>query len=699
MANARYISNLANELEAEGTDRNDSYDLILKHYGGDTYVERRRRGTWGRSLTFAQDLFASRSATEDVEVDNPINLVRPAILAKVAFMGLPPTIRVPEPPLEDLNAASEFADNMEKCLLGHWRFSNMARRCYDMAWYQGAFGAAVMGVWPDIRHKRPRIFTRSPQHFYPVCYDEDGTELKECLWIEKQMRGRDVAARWGDDSLSGEEEVDVIQYISEDQMAVVVDKRMIVNVENPLGLVPVVVIGNIGVPGTWNGDTDVGPGLAVNDEINYRVAIADEHAAKILNPTVAAIGDSVDMPEDFELGQGGRIKITGNGHVELLSPGPIPSSYWESIQMLQGWFDQITDNPAALRSEGFGSILTGKGFNALLSPLAARLQIRRSLIDPAIEQVNRYLLEMWDRFPKFNGKTQFSGSRGNSFFQVEFSPDDFKIDGKLYTENEVFLSSNSFIDRQGEVVELLQLYQNEAISWDTLMEHNPYVTNKSRERWRINKDREWKAEGMALASQAAQSAATANPDLGAQERTAYGLERGFMGEMPTPPGAEAQMPAGAPAPPGAEGMPPGMEGGMPPGMEQEETPEVIDVIVQALASIPKIKGQMWVGGDLLLNPEIVSSGQEWTITIWLENPIDKATISNWLRKNLPELYNRVEYRAGEPSGEEPAVPVGEAEMEPLPEDAVPMEEAPPEMGGMPGMEEEPNPMADIGGML
>jgi len=305
VANARYIANLAAELEAEGSDRNDAYDLILKHYGGDTYVERKRRGTWGRTLTYARDLFSFRSADEDVEVDNPINLVRPTIMAKVAFMGLPPTVRVPEPPLEDQAAASKFADDLEKCILGHWRFSNIARRCYDMAWYQGAFGAAVMGVWPDIRHKRPRIFTRSPQHFYPICYDEDGMEIKECLWIEKQMHGRDAAARWGDASLADEEEVDVIQYISEDQMAVVVGKRMVVNVENPLGLVPVVCIGNIGVPGTWNGDTNVGPGLAVNDEINYRVAIADEHAAKILNPTVAAIGDSVDMPEDLNSARAG----------------------------------------------------------------------------------------------------------------------------------------------------------------------------------------------------------------------------------------------------------------------------------------------------------------------------------------------------------------------------------------------------------
>jgi len=662
VASVREIVALAKELESDDSERNADYDTVLRHYGGRTHTERKRQGTWGSVKRGLVELFNTRTDDEDFDTATPINLTRPTILAKLAFMGLQPTVRVPEPPLNDHMAASEFADNLEKCLLGHWKFSNMPRRCYDMAWYQGAFGAAVMGAWPDFRHKRPRIFVRSPQYFYPICYDEDGMELQKCLWIEKEMKGRAAAARWGVESLADHVELEVIQYIDEDEMVVIADGKLVTRAENPLDLVPVVCIGNIGVPGHWSGDTDVGPALPIEREISYRIACADDMAAKMLNPTVA-VTNPLDVPEDWELGQGGRITMTDRGKVELLSPPQIPSSYWDGLALLQQWFDQVADNPAQLRGEGLGSILTGKGFNASVSPLAARLQIRRNLIDPAIEQVNRYVLEMWDRFPKFNKKTSFSAGVGKDFFRLEFEPDDFKIDGKLWTENEVFLSSNTFIDRQGEVIELLQLYQNELISWDTVEEYNPYVRNKARERWRIEKDREWKAQGMAVAQQAAQSPATANPDLGQQERTAYGLERGFMGEMPTPQGAEAQMPAGAPAAPG----------------EMSATPDVVEVIAQALAEIPKLKGQVWIGGDILLNPEAVTADGDWTITIWLENPVDKATISNYLKKNLPELYGRVEYHAGEPSDEEPAIPIGGEEpmmgnLQQAPPGTVPMPE-------------------------
>jgi hypothetical protein len=84
--------------------------------------------------------------------------------------------------------------------------------------------------------------------------------------------------------------------------------------------------------------------------------------------------------------------------------------------------------------------------------------------------------------------------------------------------------------------------------------------------------------------------------------------------------------------------------------------------VQALSEVPKVKGRMWVGGDILLNPDSVTADGDWTVTVWLENPTDKATISNYLKKELPELYGRVEYRAGEPSTEEPSVLVGEEEV-------------------------------------
>jgi hypothetical protein len=121
-----------------------------------------------------------------------------------------------------------------------------------------------------------------------------------------------------------------------------------------------------------------------------------------------------------------------------------------------------------------------------------------------------------------------------------------------------------------------------------------------------------------------------------------------------------------------------------PAPEGQEVPDVIDVIVQALSEIPKLKGQVWIGGDILLNPESVNADGDWSVTIWLSDPTDKATITNWVRKNLPELYNRLEFHAGEPSGEEPAMPVGGEQPEMPVGGEMPM----PQEGAMPEAMEE-----------
>ena len=46
----------------------------------------------------------------------------------------------------------------------------------------------------------------------------------------------------------------------------------------------------------------------------------------------------------------------------------------------------------------------------------------------------------------------------------------------------MFLQAQSFMDRQGNAVEIMQLYQNELIDWDTAVDNLQQVTNKKRTR-------------------------------------------------------------------------------------------------------------------------------------------------------------------------------------------------------------------------
>lgn len=676
MSDVKKIVALKKALEDRDRTRNDAYDTILKHYGGGTYTERKKKGSWVKE---ALSSLMNSGRESDPAPAMRVNLIRPAVLAKVAYMGLPPQIRVPEPPVELVGseeAAMELADKLERVLLGHWKFSNMARRFHDAAWFQGAFGSAVIGVWPDVRHKRPRIFVRSPQNFYADAYDEDGLELKHCLWVE-EMDGYAISAKWGEfnaklDNLQGKEDIEVIHYIDEEQYAIVIDNKDFAfpPLENKLGKVPVVVVGNIGIPGSIFGDTDVEEGIETAKEINYQLALVNEQARKNVEPTVV-IKEGREVPEDFALGEGGVIEVGQNGDVNVIGTIPLPHQHFQLIQQLQAWFDLITDNPAALRGEGFGSILTGKGFNALLSPIASRLSQRRTIFDTAVSQVNRYLLEMWWKFPMLNRKTTLTGDIGKDFFYLEAEPDDFVIDGEMWTENEVFLSAQSFVDRQGTDVEIMQLRQQNPplISWQTAVEMMPYVDNKSRERKRIEDDMRWQA----MLMQQMQMPQAAPQDAEAQ---AYAMERGA-----TQPSPEGQM---APATPIGEGASPAdmQLGAMPeeaapaPDESQEAVAELFDL----LGSIAKLKGRVWVAGGVLTGD--LSLG----IDIYVEVAADKQTIINAVKKDVPELTQPTEafpdgqlhFHVGEPNPDEQAVLVAGGEQGVAPDSSMPPEPMPEE---------------------
>ena len=710
------------QLEARDSARNTSYDESVRFYAGTDLKTAKKQGFVSGITAALSSIFSAPAEDEDSELRTPINVIKGAVENKVAFLALPPTVRVIEPPdslaptapapgapplapvpgmpgavppvgmggapptttplgpglgappgpaptpetTPDQDWGIDLADRLECVLKSLMDFSNMPKRCRDVAWSMSVMDGAVIGVWPDFRHQRPRIFTRTPQNFYPVAADPDGLELTKALWVE-EMNGHEIEARWGNNKYVGRDDVKVTFCITEESFMTLLDDKEWAHppVENTVGFVPIVCVGSLGMPGMIFGGNDVRDAIPIAKEINYHMSLIDGMAAAIANPTVA-ITDPLNVSNFVAIGKGGVIEMNAGGKVELLGPLSLPNAFWQLGATLQNWLDVVTDNPAVLRGESGSSIVTGKGFNSQLGPIAARMQTRLEIVMSAWRQVLKYTLMMWADFPGVNSTLKVSGMKGNSndTFYIEADPQDFFVNGQIWTEIEVFLSAQSFIDRQGNSVELMQLVQNELLSRDTAMDNMAWVTNKKRENANIDKDRRWKAEGMALAQQVAQSAMTANVPLASQEATNYGLERGMMGETPPMPGPEAAtIPAGPQMAPAAPtGAPP--EGAPVEGMQMgaEEAPDtgqqLIDVMTEFFAGIGKLKGNVWFGGDPILAPEKFASDQ-WTVTVWVSDPLDQGTITRAAEK-VEVVYGHIKFIQGTPSPEEKAIQVSGA---------------------------------------
>lgn len=727
-------------LEKRDSDRNNSYDEVLQFYGGDTYKNTRKKGFVAGIANAISSIFQPRNEDIDASLTTPINLVKPAIENKVAFLALPPTIRVLEPPAELMQApqqlagelptpgglgpgappmspevpqspnlmgtpepgphltglppaenpelsppegqlsavtsppegqpkdkerlSSEFADKLEKVIMTFLGQSNMPQRCRDVAWSMCAMDGAVIGVWPDMRHQRPRIFTRTPQDFYPVAYDADGLELQLAAWVDT-LTGTEIVSRFPDlnrDSYIDRDEVEVISMIDEGYFYTVVDKKEWGHepMRNTMGIVPIVCVGSLGLPGMIFGSTDVKDAIPVARQINYHMYLVDEMASALVKPTIA-VREPLSVPDDIAIGRGGIITMGKDGDVSLLGPLNLPNAFWQLSATLQSWFDMIADNPDVLRADDGGGLTTGKGFNAKLGPIAARMQTRLEILMSAWRQVIKYMLVMWYKFPGGATKMKGHSSSGKDWFYIEAEPNDFVIDGDIWTEVDVFLQAQSYLDRQGNAVEIMQLYQNELISWDDATNSLMQVQDRTRTRRKIEDDRMWKAEGMAIANQAAQSPMTANTRLFDQAYTNYGLERGFTGEMKPMPGPEAKMPLmGETEEMGAE------MGG--PGIDTAQ--EVVQAMQDFFASIPKLQGRVWIGGDPISNPRAMIV-EDWKVTVWVEVAQDKGTITRAAEGT--EVYGHITFVTGEPT-EEGAIQVAEGSS------ASPLEEAPMEEG-------------------
>jgi hypothetical protein len=730
--------------------RNNAYDEVLQFYGGDTYRSIKKKGFLPGITQALSSIFTPKVQDEGMSLTTPINLVKPAIENKVAFLALPPTIRVIEPPDQlapmaqpeaavdptlgvpqgpgtgalPLGAppvppvsgmpvpgtemgglppietpptpqlpavpggmpvpaapgpsnddwATDFADRLEKVISSLLAASNLPQRCRDVAWSMSAMDGAVIGVWPDLRHGRPRIFTRTPQDFYPEAYDPDGLDLSLALWVDN-ITGDEIVARYGEKfkKYAGRDDVEIIQCMDEVAFYTVLDKVEWAHepMDNLMGVVPIVCVGNLGLPGMIFGSTDIKDAIPVAKEINYHMALIDDMASALAHPTVA-IKDPLSVPEEFGIGRGGTITMGKEGSVELLGPLNLPNAFWQLGAQLQSWFDIIADNPNVLRSDDGGGLSTGQGFNAKLGPIAARMQTRLEIMMSAWRQVIKYMLMMWKDFPGMKSVTA-TGIKTKQSFYIQATPEEFLVEGEMWTEVEVFLSAQSYMDRQGNTVEIMQLYQNELIDWDTAVDNIQQVTDKRRTRQRIDKDRQWKAEGMAMAQSASQSAMTANVPLASQEKTNYGLERGFMGETPPMPGPEAQMP------PGAAGPPPeaGIEG-------QDMSGEIVSILQEFFSGIGKLRGAVWFGGDPLLAPEKFAD-DTWSVTVWVSDPQDQGTITQAATK-VPEVYGHIVFKRGAPSPDEETIQVAGGEQAPpeVPPTGAPPEGAPPGLAEMMG---------------
>lgn len=623
-------------LKSEAGTRESRYDDLEDAYYG-KLVDRQREGAWTAANSSA---LPDRIKAKNVTI--VVNFLKQVVEAKRAFIGIIPNLRVPTFDMDPKTV--ELCEKLERVIWGGiWGPSNIGRRMGDAGFYQSLLGTAVGCIWPDFEIKRPKIVIRSPRGFYCVPEDEDGIVLSEAMFLS-EVPGMQAAARFADKKLADQKTVKVVEYWDKETRTIIAGEKIVPgkSFSHGLGFVPILTMPNIGIPGSPFGDSDIESGIELQKEINYRHTLEAEILEQmIIQPMV--LEGAENFPEDMTLTPDTILTVAQGGKGYRMPALQVPYQWIQLTQQLEQLMDRVVDAPSALRSEFQGSVLTGKGFSSMMGPMQARMELRHQYVYPALEKLTQMGLQMWE---KMWGSEEHivSGNYNKTRFAEKFRFEEFGD----YFEVEVFLDSSAYFDQQSRFVMSLQGIQNRVISKLTAMQYNPMVRDVSREAEQIRKEQTEDVQFAQQAQMIAQSPTTVNPPMGEPGKTAYSLERGYMGETPPAPAQGGLEQIATPAVPSAPTAIP--------GLEDKGEPGLLDDVVNLFSAIPNIKGRVWLVGAVLDGD--VSKG----IHVYVSAAVDKQTILNFIAKMVPAIHGKVSFTVGVPQEESVEVTPGKEQL-------------------------------------
>jgi hypothetical protein len=709
------IAQLKVQLEGEGTTRHADYDRLVEATHG-SYHDRVITDTWKKWEGIVYETGFENENGDRNKVRVTVNLLNPIIEAKRSLWSIIPSIRCPYKDLDPVSVAN--ADKLETTLRWLWRESRIGEVLGDAGWYGALLGTSVLCVWPDFITKRPKIICRSPYGFYavPNNLERDGTSFN-CVFFVTKVLGRQVKAMYPDvkdaEGIADSAMVDVVEYWDTEQKFTYLEQGNVMLSEpiaNKLGFVPVVTVPNISQPGMWWGKSDVIDAIPIVSELNKRFnmenqAISDMAGApwEAINPAVDATQLSLDPDAINPFDAGGGLKKSSTNN--------LPYQIFQSDAVLRQYVDMVTDLPEVMRSMFGGNVATGKGIQALMGPIQARMELRQRYLYPRLQLLNKMAMMMWAKY--WRGQPQLIlGSEKGKSFNLEVKIEEFEG----FYENEVYLDSSSYFDVQSRAIVGLQMVQNELLSAKTFIQKmNPFVENGEQEIEQIRVERQERIETAMASQMMMQSPGAQFPQMGGPPGQMASLEAGMQGAprnpVPPPPGInegafENQMfdagllPTNKTSFTEEQGSGTGPWGEFAGELPGQMGGGLLEQLADAIRSISKIRGRVFLTGSIL-EGEIGPEG----IEIWFTEMLDWATVRQAVVQMVPEAKGKfsepltceeepsVTYLEVTPgtSGYEPTEPMGGGfDMEGFMAGLGGMGGGP-EMGGMPpemGMDEE-----------
>lgn len=482
------------------------------------------------------------------------------------------------------DAARKFADKRTK-IANH--YVTNSKLDVSMQWgadHYFSYGRCVLYVEPDWKAKTPRIVIEEPIGGYPefdrwgrvksytrrICVD---AEMLCSLYPEFDDEIRQAGKERGS---QGEREVELIRYLSDEQVTLILTCKnpvVLVDMPNRLGEVPIAIAHR-----PW---LDPREPKGQFDDVLW-MQLARDHLAKLqLSASEKAVQAPLALPSDVQEIATGPDAVLRTASPEKIRRVPLdinPGIFTES-QFLLEEMRTGTRYPQARSGQVDGSIVTGRGVQALSAGFDSQIKAAQSAFRVALTDVIRLCFEMDQKYWP-NAKKNVRGQMSGTPYEIDYAP---VKDIKNNTWCDVSYGFASGLDPNRAVVMLLQLRAEKAFSRDFFQRQLPFDYDVSAETQKVDVEetREAIKQGVFAYVQSIPALAQSGQDPGdAVAKLAMitdGLKKGKSIEdvvaeaftpkppPPVPPGGPEGLAAGQPGPDsvgGVDGGAGGVSGGL-----------------------------------------------------------------------------------------------------------------------------------------
>lgn len=495
------------------------------------------------------------------------------------------------------DAARKFAEKRTKIVNGYVAHSNLQKQMYTAADRYVSYGFVPALVEIDVEARLPRISFLNSKGAYPV-FDRWG-ELKAAFFTFYQTRDELCAAYPDRESIikagrgyGGTDLVEVVRYhCAECDVLFLTGKDGIIleKVPNPVGQCLAEWIQRPGLDDDPHGQFD--DVLAVQVAKARFALLSLEAAQKSVQAPIVLPPDA----QDLALGPDAVIR-TANGAQVRRVPIEVPQAAFAQQGVLDSELRAGARYPEARGGNMDGSIITGRGVQALMSGFDTQVRTAQAMFAAGLERLVEKAFKVDQALWPEERKTVRGNANGTPY-EVEYTP---SKDIKGVHSVDVQYGLMAGLDPNRALVFGLQARGDKLISRDFLREQMPFALDPNEEEAKIDIEEMRDALKQAVAgyAQAIPVLAQAGQDPGdILERLSQiiiGRQKGRPIEQVV---SEAFAPEEEEVPPGMEA--PGMEDpmmGSPDGLSQGGVPDGLSPATGMLRGVAPGQAGMPQGG-------------------------------------------------------------------------------------------------------